>query len=493
MANEKAGGTNLDILVVGAGISGINMGYRIQEGLPEMSYAILEGRAEMGGTWSLFKFPGIRSDSDLHTFGFPWDPWTENRAVADGPSILRYMKMVSEKPGIDKHIKYHHMVNKLEWKSDQQRWIVEVTVNGTEKKVFYSRFVVMGTGYYDYNEGLVSTIPGIENYKGTIVHPQFWPENLDYEDKKVVMIGSGATAVTILPAMADKVSHITMLQRSPGYFISLPQQDPLDVLINSWCPARWRRQLIRWKYMWMGWLMFQFCTWFPEAGKKMLRKGTQMQLPDSIPYDPHFIPSYDPWQQRMCLTPQGEFFKALHKGKADIVTDHIETMDDKGILLKSGKRLDADIVITATGLKVQLFGSAKVVIDGQPLDLASKFVWKGALMQDVPNFCFVFGYTNMSWTLGADATSLLFARLVRGMQNRGQTTVIPTIEKPGSIGEVPYLNLNSTYITKAEECKVMPKGGDSGPWKPRRNYFKDYYNAKWGDITTGLQFLRVSQ
>lgn len=478
----------MDVLIVGSGVSGINAAYRIQESFPRMSYAVLESRNEIGGTWSLFKYPGIRSDSDLHTFGFPWDPWTEERSIADGPSILKYMKTVATKHGIDKHIKYHHVVNKIEWSSKKQRWTVHVTVNDDTEATYISQFIFMGTGLFDYHEGLPALIPGIQNFRGTVVHPQFWPPDLQYENKKIVIIGSGATAVTLLPNLNEKAAHVTMLQRSPGYFYSLPAPDPVDDFIRRWCPKTLVYKALRWRYILGFFFIYNFATLFPEATKKGLRKSTEAQLPKHIPYDPHFVPSYKPWQQRMCITPEGDFFRALRTGNSDIVTDHIERVDNAGIVLKSGGRLDADIIITATGLKMQLFGRISIFVDGKPIDHSTKFVWRGSWLQDVPNFAFAFGYTNASWTLGAETSTVLFIRLIKEIQKRGARFATPTIARSGDVQEVPWLNLNSNYIQKAIKNRQLPKAGNIAPWKPRSSYLQEFWWNKWGNITAGLKF-----
>lgn len=481
-----------DVIIVGAGISGINAAYRLQESLPDYSYAILEGRSEMGGTWSLFKYPGIRSDSDLHTFGFPWDPWTEDRSIADAPSILKYIRTVSARHGIDKHIKYQHKVLKLNWKSDQQHYQIDVLVDGEHEKTFYARAVAMGTGYYNYNEGLNSSITGIESFKGTVVHPQFWPEDLDYTGKKVVIVGSGATAVTILPAMSEKAEKVTMLQRSPGWFVSIPQTEPIDNLIRRFVPTSWAYKLIRLRFICMGYLFFHFCRMFPNTAKKILRKETGKQLPKNIPLDPHFQPTYNPWQQRLCITPLGDFFAALRTGKADIATDQIDTVTETGIQLKSGQHIDADIIITATGLKMQIGGGSQLFVDNEPINVADKFIWRGVMLQDVPNLCIIFGYTNASWTLAADVTCQLFTRMLKHAKTKGMTSMVPVIANPNDVQQVPFLNLNSTYIKSAVERGVIPKAGNVGPWVPRSNWFVDRWNASWGDINTGMQFNRVT-
>jgi cation diffusion facilitator CzcD-associated flavoprotein CzcO len=292
-----------DVVIIGAGISGINAAYRLQEGIPDYSYTVLEGRAEMGGTWSLFKYPGIRSDSDLHTFGFPWDPWKEERSIADAPSILNYLKTTAARHGIDKKVQFNHFVQTMDWSSENQHWKLQVQVDGQDTKTIYAKYIMLGTGYYDYKRGLNAIIPGIDNFKGTVVHPQFWPDELDYENKKVVVIGSGATAVTIVPAMVEKAKQITMLQRSPSYFLPVPLVEPVDNFIRKWLPEKLGYALIRLRFLLLGVFFFNFCRLFPNQGKKTLRQATEKELPKHIPFDPHFVPSYLPWQQRMCITP----------------------------------------------------------------------------------------------------------------------------------------------------------------------------------------------
>lgn len=487
--NRSTDNNHIDVLIVGAGISGINAAYRICEAFPQWSYTILEARDELGGTWSLFQYPGIRSDSDLHTFGFAWDPWTEDRAIADGPSILKYMKTVAGKHGIDKYIKYHHSVTALNWSSEAQRWTAEVTVHGAEKRKICSRFVFVATGLFDYHEGLRSAIPGLENFGGTVVHPQFWPSDLGYDSKRMVIVGSGATAITLLPSLVERAASVTMLQRSPSYLYTTPAHDPVDNLIRKFCPDRWLYQVLRWKYI-LGFLLFyKFSIWFPEAAKRYLRKSTEPQLPAHVPFDPHFVPTYNPWDQRMCVTPHGDFFAALREGKADIATDHIDTVDKTGILLKSGRRLDTDIIVTATGLKMLLFGHVRIAVDGEAIAYSDKFVWRGCALQDVPNLAFAFGYTNSSWTLGADTTTLLFLRVLEETQKRGMQSFVPTTQPATSIEEVPWLNLSSNYILRARKEGRLPKAGNVAPWQPRSSYIQDYLSLVWGtDVTLGLQF-----
>ncbi|KAK0663263.1 FAD-containing monooxygenase EthA [Lasiodiplodia hormozganensis] len=483
--------TDYDIIIVGAGISGVNAAYRIQTQLPPgTTYTILEARDNMGGTWDLFKYPGIRSDSDLYTFGFPFRPWTKENAIADGPSIVNYIKDTAAEYGVDQHIQFRHKLLSANWSSESQTWSLDVDGDGTRKRL-NSSFMIMATGYYDYNEPLQTTIPGLENFKGSIVHPQFWPEDLDYSNKKIVIIGSGATAITLLPNLAEKASHVVMLQRSPGYIVSLPSVRPLDHIARSILPASLANALIRWRFLITSYLFYHFCRVFPNVARTLIRRGTVPQLPKNVPHDPHFVPNYNPWEQRMCMCPDGDFYKALQEGKASITTGRIKTVVDGGIELEDGSRIDdVDMIVTATGLKVQLAGGAQINVDGERIDPGKKFIWKGLMLQDVPNLAYVIGYTNASWTLGADATAQLVTRLIKHMRGKGITSAVPRIESPEDLKPMPVLNLSSTYLHKAEGA--LPKAGDKGPWVARKSYFTDIWNAKFGDIKTGLQFYRVS-
>lgn len=480
-----------DIVIVGAGISGINAAYRIQTQMPEgTKYTILESRDNMGGTWDLFKYPGIRSDSDLHTFGFPFRPWSEQKAIADGASIVKYIKETAAAFGIDKHIQYRHRLISSNWSTDAQSWSLDVDGNGKTKRINTS-FLIMATGYYDYKEPLQTTIPGLENFKGRIVHPQFWPEDLDYSNRKMVVVGSGATAITLLPVLAEKAQHVVMLQRSPGYIIAASTVSPLDNFIRAALPSFIAHTLIRWRFLVVSYLFYHFCRAFPNAARKAIRSGTIKQLPESISHDPHFVPNYNPWEQRMCLCPDGDFYKSLQDGTSSIATGRIRTVTDRSIELESGETIDdVDIIITATGLKMQLGGGSKLHVDGDEVRPGDKFIWKGMMLQDVPNAAFVIGYANASWTLGADATAQLATRLINHMRAKGMTSAVPTVEHPEDLQPRPVLDLNSTYVQKAQD--VLPKAGDKGPWVARKSYFTDIWNAKFGDIRTGLQFYRVS-
>ena len=479
-----------DVIIIGSGISGINSAYRVQtQAPPGTTYTVLEGRNDLGGTWSFFKYPGLRSDSDLHTFGFQWMPWKENRAIADGASIIAYLKTCAAKTGIDKRIRYNHRVVSANWSSNTWKWTLQVDGHG-QRTIFQARFIILGAGYYDYDEPMAATIPGIERFQGIIVHPQFWPKDLDYTGKNVIIIGSGATAVTILPELAKEAKHVTMLQRSPSYILSLPNSDPVGKLFHAILPDLWATSLDRFRFIVIGYAFFYFCHYFPSVAKFFLAKITRAQLPPIIPFDPHFVPTYNPWEQRLCLCPDGDFYRALRKGKADVATATIKTVTEKGILLDSGDTLIADMICTATGLKFKLAGGIQFIIDDKPLILAEKFVWKGVMLQDLPNAAFVMGYTNASWTLGADASAQMMTRMMNYMKRNGYVAAVPRLENPDSMPSTPMLNLNSTYIQNA--VSIMPKAGTTGQWRPRSNYFRDIREATRGDITTDIQFYRES-
>jgi cation diffusion facilitator CzcD-associated flavoprotein CzcO len=490
-ANGHAGTEEFDVVIIGSGISGINSAQRIQTQCgPDTTYTILEGRSDMGGTWNFFKYPGLRSDSDLHTFGFPWHPWNSNRTIADGPSIMKYMRESAESAGIDKKIRYNHMVSSAEWSTDKLRWTLQVDANGQEKTIV-AKFIILGTGYYDYEEPMKTTIPGLERFQGNVIHTQFWPEDYDYTNKRIGIIGSGATAVTIMPVLAEKAAHITLVQRSPSYVMSQPGNDALGKFYRRFMPNSWAAQLDRIRFLLLPYAFFYFCRTFPNAARKILASETKRRLPKHIPMDPHFNPSYNPWEQRLCLCPDGDYYKALRKGNCDIVTGHIKSVTEKGILMESGETLQLDTIVTATGLKMKLAGGVKFTVDGKPIVVGEKFMWKGIMLQDLPNVAFVVGYTNASWTLGAEATAQLVTRLISQMKRNGYEAAVPRLENPAAMPSTPMLNLNSTYIKNA--LSLLPKNGSVGQWKPRSNYFLDLKEARWGDIVSDLEFFKAGQ
>ena len=482
-------GNDFDVVIVGAGISGVNAAYRIQTELPDASYIILEARGGMGGTWDLFKYPGIRSDSDLHTFGFPWRPWTGKNAIVDGISIRDYIRESAAVNGIDRKVLYHHKAISGNWSTDQQAWSLLVDAD-REKRYFHGRFVIFSTGYYDYEEALPSLVPGIDNFKGTAIHPQFWPEDLDYKDKKIAVIGSGATAVTLVPVLAEEASQVTMVQRSPTYILSRPRSDPMGEWMKKFLPSWIAYRLIRLKFLVLPFLFFKFCRQYPTAARRIIKNATVKQLPSDIPHDPNFEPKYNPWEQRLCMCPDGDFYKSLNAGNVNIVTGTIETVTEHGIQMQSGEILDPDIIITATGLKILIAGGIKFSIDNEHIDITKKFLWKGIMLQDLPNAATVIGYTNASWTLGADATAVHVCRLLKYMKENGHTMVVPRLHDPSSVKPVSPLNLNSTYVEKGKGS--MPKAGDTAPWLPRSTYFTDLWEAKFGNIHDQLEFSRVA-
>ncbi|KAJ5466800.1 hypothetical protein N7475_004552 [Penicillium sp. IBT 31633x] len=480
--------TCFDVIIVGAGISGINAAYRIQDQLPGYSYAILEARDDLGGTWDLFKYPGIRSDSDLFTFGFQFNPWSRDNPIAEGSAIKEYMHDTATKFGIDKHILYKHRLSSANWSSEENTW--SLVVDETEQ-TFTARYLIFGTGYYNYKDPLTAEIPDLDTFQGQIVHPQFWPEDLQYKDKKIVIIGSGATAVTLLPNLAQHAARVTMLQRSPTYILSLPNRTG-----NRWLsyilPSTIYNKLQRIVWIYTTRIFFLFCQRFPNVSRWLLKLNVRKQLPSHIPYDPHFKPRYNPWDQRLCVCPDGDLFRSLRQGKADVKTDTIRQVTKSGIILNSGEQLDADIIVTATGLRLQIAGGSALSVDGKNIDVGDKYMWNGVMIQDLPNAAFVIGYTNASWTLGADATAQFVCRSLKKLESRKSIAAVPRLKEKdaATLQNRRLLNLNSTYVSIAE--RALPKAADRGPWQPRDHYQKDMKFALEGDIDTGLEFVQGS-
>ena len=475
---------HFDVLIVGAGLSGVGAAYRLQTSCPGKTWAILEARQAMGGTWDLFRYPGIRSDSDMFTLGFQFRPWNKARAIADGTAIRTYIEETAAEFGIDRKVRYGQQVTGAAWDSARARWTVEV--NG--EPAYTCNFLYMCSGYYRYDEAYTPEFPGQDQFRGRVVHPQFWPEDLDYAGKRVVVVGSGATAVTLVPAMAETAGHVTMLQRSPSYIASLPGVDPVAAVFNRYLPRRIAHQANRLKSIVLTQAFYQFCQRWPRAARRALRKMTAAQLPDGYAVDPNFTPRYNPWDQRMCMVPDGDLFKAISEDRASVVTGTIESFTPSGIRLTSGEELEADVVITATGLQLQLAGGAAVTVDGLPVEPTSTYVYRGCMLSGVPNFAICVGYTNASWTLRADLSSKYLCRVLRYMDAHGYRVAVPVHSQAEDAR--PLLDLSSGYVQRALD--VLPKQGSKPPWRVRQNYILDYFTANYADVTEQMHFDRGS-
>ena len=485
---------HVDVVVVGAGLSGIGAGYHLQTMSPDRSYVILEGRDGLGGTWDLFKYPGIRSDSDMHTLGFSFKPWTEARSIADGPSILQYLKQTVAQFGIDKNIRYGQLVTKAEWSTDDAQWTVTSTNKATgASNTITCSFLFMCSGYYSYKKGHTPEFAGRERFKGTVVHPQDWPTDLDYAGKRVVVIGSGATAVTIVPSMADKAAHVTMLQRSPTYMVSRPDHDVMANRMRKVLPPKMAYNLTRFKNTWRQQLVYNKTRTDPDKVKQLLLGGIKMELGADYDIAKHFTPAYNPWDQRLCLVPNGDFFKAMRAGKASVVTDHITSFTETGIQLASGEHLDADIIITATGLELVTLGEMDFFVDGSQVDFAKTWTYKGFAYSDIPNLASTFGYINASWTLRSDLTAEYVCRLLNHMRKKGVAQCTPRLrEQDHNMKERPWIDgFSSGYMQRM--MHRMPKQGDHEPWINPQNYRRDKKMFKHSPIDDGvMQFSKQS-
>jgi monooxygenase len=480
---------HFDVIAVGGGLSGINAAYYLQTACRGKSYVVLENRDAIGGTWDLFRYPGIRSDSDMFTFGYPFRPWESNTAIADGESIRTYIRETAEAYGIDRKIRFRHRVKSASWSSADAIWTIEAERGAEREPVRLTCNFLFGcTGYYDYAGGYTPEFAGVGNFKGCVVHPQKWPEDLDYQGKRVTVIGSGATAVTIIPVIARTAAHVTMLQRSPTYIVSRPTDDAVAKKLRRLLPTGTASTLARWYNVFFAMYFYNLSRRKPEAVKQWIVDQVRTQLGTDYDVETHFTPHYNPWDQRLCFAPDADFFNAIRDGKVDVVTDQIATFTETGIHLQSGRELNADIAVTATGLKLQLLGGIQVVVDGRPIRFADTMNFKGLMFSDVPNLFGTFGYTNASWTLKSDLISAYAARLINYMDRRGYVACTPR-QRDASVAPEPLIHFSSGYIQRAID--ELPRQGSKKPWRLYQNYVRDLISLRFGAVNdSALEFSR---
>ncbi len=489
MSNEY-----LDVLIIGAGVSGIGAACHLSMKCPHHRFAVLEGRADLGGTWDLFRYPGVRSDSDMYTFGYNFRPWTDGKDIADGKDILRYVRETAACYEVDRKIRFRHRITRCQWDSSTQHWTVSGLKDDDEAFSIECNYLICCTGYYDYEQGYVPKFAGYENYRGTIAHPQHWPEDLDYQDKKVAVIGSGATAITIVPSMANKAAKVFMVQRSPTYIFSRPAIDALAAWFNRYLPLRLAYSLNRAKNVMISILVYTLSQRYPNFVRKLLRKQAEKELGDKVDIDTHFNPRYKPWDQRMCLIPDSDLYQALREGKAEMVTDSIECFTESGLKLGSGREIEADIIVPATGLKVQPLGGIEVEVDGKKLNPVELLNYRGMMFDGVPNLTAIFGYTNASWTLKADLSSEYVCRLLNHMRAKGYRQAMPSTQfgrrhwEFVDMGREPIVGLSAGYIQRAKN--ILPKQGSKFPWRNNDNYFLDRMSIKYGRLNDGVMVFR---
>ena len=480
--SARAATTDVDVLIVGAGLSGIGAAATLTRKRPGTTYRILESRDTLGGTWDLFRYPGVRSDSDMYTLGFSFKPWRGDTSITDGAAILDYLRETAEEYGVLPHIRYGERVVRADFDTAAAVWTV-TTETADGPRTHTARFLWACSGYYDYEDPYDAQLPGIERFEGRVVHPQFWPEDLDYAGKRVVVIGSGATAVTLVPAMAEGgAAKVTMLQRSPTYVISVPARDALAVKLQDWLPTRLADEAVRWKAIGFSSTLYQVARRRPELTKRLLRKGVVASVGEDFDVDTHFTPRYDPWDQRLCLVPDADLFKALRRGTAEIVTDTIETFEPGGIRLASGDLLEADIVVTATGLRLKTFGGAELSVDGEVVDQRTRMAYRALMLSEVPNLIFTIGYTNASWTLKADLVASYFCRLLDHLDAHGQRTFV--VHRDDSVGERPFMDFTPGYVLRALD--TLPVQGDREPWRLRQNYVVDRWSLGRARLDDGV-------
>jgi monooxygenase len=482
---------HFDVLIIGAGLSGIGAARHLQMRCTDRTYAILEERSSIGGTWDLFRYPGVRSDSDMYTLGYAFKPWEEHKAIADGPSILKYVRDTARENDIERHIRFGHRVTSAAWSSADARWTVDVEVasergEAKERVQITCNFLFMCSGYYRYDEGFTPDLADLETFAGRVVHPQKWTDDVAYADKRVVVIGSGATAVTLVPELAKKAAHVTMLQRSPTYIVARPSEDAMANKLRRWLPSKLAYSLTRWKRVLLGMYIFRLCRRDPAKVKRLIEGGVRTALGPDYDVATHFTPRYNPWDQRLCLAPDGDFFAAIKSGRASVATDEIERVTATGIQLKSGAHLEADLIVTATGLNLQVLGAVQLSLDGVRVDLAKTLNYKGLMFSGVPNLASSFGYTNASWTLKCDLTCEYVCRLLNHMKKHDLKQCTPR-NTDASITELPWVDFSSNYF--ARSLHMFPKQGSKAPWKLHQNYPKDIMLLRYGKVDDGvLQF-----
>jgi cation diffusion facilitator CzcD-associated flavoprotein CzcO len=467
---------SIDVLIIGAGLSGIGGACHLRRNSPDRSFMILESREASGGTWDLFRYPGIRSDSDMYTFGYGFKPWSDKSSIADGHKILSYIREAAAEYDVEQHIRYQHKVVSASWSSTQSRWLVTAERGHTGERVTIScKFIFSCSGYYDYEQGYTPDFAGIDNFKGQVIHAQHWPEQLDYQGKHVVVIGSGATAVTLVPAMSQDTASLVMLQRTPTYIASVPKEQPLAETLRKWLPDSWVFRLIRWKQVLFQIYLYQLSRRNPQRLRKYLLGLVRKEMGPDYDVDTHFTPDYNPWDQRLCGVPDGDLFAAIREKRAEVVTDHIDQFNKEGIHLKSGKQLDADIVVLATGLNLKFAGGVQYSVDGKVLDFAEHFIFRGMMFSGLPNMAFTVGYTNSSWTLKADLTGQYVSRLLNKMARHSYTAVTPRLT--GEVEEMPLLDFDAGYVLRSRES--FPKQGNRLPWKNYQNYIRDFIGLRF--------------
>lgn len=469
----------LDVIIVGAGLSGIGAAYHLQTKCPDHSFTILEARNSMGGTWDLFRYPGIRSDSDMYTLGFSFNPWEDPKAIADGSAILQYIKDTARKFGIDKKIRYNHRVIDASWSDPEEMWTLQIASHpDVPQERLKCRFLFMCSGYYDYERGHTPEFPNSPAFRGPIIHPQQWTPEIDYENKRVVVIGSGATAVTLVPEMTKKAAKVIMLQRSPTYIMNLPSEDAVANFLRKVLPGRVAYQLSRWKNILFGVVFYQLSRQWPNLIRRFIQKGVRQELGEN--YDTrHFDPQYDPWDQRLCLVPDADLFEAIRTGKAEVITDTIDQFTEKGIRLNSGQEMEADLIVTATGLKVQLMGGMTITVNNREVQTGKTHAYRGVMLSDIPNFAIAVGYTNASWTLKCDLNSRFVTRLLNYMDENGFTVCVPRFDPEKQQSE-PLLDFDAGYIKRALD--ILPRQGSSAPWKVYQNHLRDSMSLKYGTL-----------